>query len=154
MTPGYLGPRQPSWLYVTLYLTKRFLATSVDRSHFLKFKEAIKAMPKQLCLGHQSGQQPAWLNLWLSDFVVRQGLRVLQGGVIHKDSLYVDDLLLYISNPSSSIPIIMSILEQFGKFSGYKHSFLLSGRIVGLNTWASSSPNHSLIFSRKLSSHY
>ena len=38
-------------------------------------------------------------------------------------SLYADDLLLYISNPNSSIPSIMSILDQFGKYSGYKLNY-------------------------------
>ena len=32
----------------------------------------------------------------------------------------MDDLLLYLRNPESSIPYIMSILNSFGTFSGYK----------------------------------
>ena len=35
-------------------------------------------------------------------------------------SLYTDDLLLYVRNPSSSIPRILSILDSFCTFSGYK----------------------------------
>lgn len=38
----------------------------------------------------------------------------------HKVSLYVDDLLWYISNPSKSIPAIISTLKKFGQISGYK----------------------------------
>ena len=38
----------------------------------------------------------------------------------HKLSLYADDLLLYVSNPASSIPVISDILTQFGRYSGYK----------------------------------
>ena len=45
---------------------------------------------------------------------------VFRGEREHKVSLYADDLLLYISNPSTSIPSIMSTLESFGKVSGYK----------------------------------
>lgn len=39
-------------------------------------------------------------------------------GRLHKMSFY--DLLLYISNPASSLPIILDIFEKFGKYSGYK----------------------------------
>ncbi len=45
---------------------------------------------------------------------------VTRGGGEHKVSLYADDLLLYISNPSKSIPVIVSALKKFGKISGYK----------------------------------
>lgn len=38
----------------------------------------------------------------------------------HKISFYADDLLLYISNPASSLPIILDIFKKFGKCSGYK----------------------------------
>lgn len=38
----------------------------------------------------------------------------------HKASLYADDLLLYISNPISSGPHILSFLQTFVRFSGYK----------------------------------
>lgn len=41
-------------------------------------------------------------------------------GLVHKLSLYADDLLLYISNPVTSLPPILSILDQFGHLSGYK----------------------------------
>lgn len=44
---------------------------------------------------------------------------VTRGGGEHKVSLYADDLL-YISNPSKSIPVIVSALKKFGKISGYK----------------------------------
>lgn len=43
--------------------------------------------------------------------------------ITHKLSLYADDLLLYVSNPVSSIPIITDILTQFGRYSGYKLNF-------------------------------
>lgn len=35
-------------------------------------------------------------------------------------SLHVDDLLLYVSDPSVSIPAVLSILGSFGTISGYK----------------------------------
>lgn len=39
---------------------------------------------------------------------------ILRGDGMHKVSLYADDLLLYISNPSLSLPRIMAILSDFG----------------------------------------
>ncbi len=39
---------------------------------------------------------------------------------LHKIYFYADDLLLYISNPASSLPIILDNFEKFGKYSGYK----------------------------------
>ena len=43
-----------------------------------------------------------------------------RGGSYHKLSLYADDLLLYLSNPVSSLPVIINLLNEFGKLSGYK----------------------------------
>lgn len=45
---------------------------------------------------------------------------VLRSGIEIKLSLYVDDLLLYVSNPISNFPIILSMLQKFGSFSGHK----------------------------------
>lgn len=42
------------------------------------------------------------------------------GGSHHKLSLYADDLLLYVSDPKSSLSFIINLLDQFGKLSGYK----------------------------------
>ncbi len=43
--------------------------------------------------------------------------------VEHRVSLYADDLLLYLSHPASSAHKVVSILEEFGSFSGYKLNF-------------------------------
>lgn len=54
---------------------------------------------------------------------VRQSL-IIKGlkrlGVEHKVSLYAHDALLFISNPLSSIPALLDLLDKFGKLSGYK----------------------------------
>ena len=39
---------------------------------------------------------------------------ITQGERVHKVSLYVDDLLLYITNPAMSLPPILSWLQDFG----------------------------------------
>ncbi len=43
-----------------------------------------------------------------------------RGKTEHKVSLYADDLLLYISHPVKSVPVILEILKEFGAISGYK----------------------------------
>lgn len=50
-------------------------------------------------------------------------LGVTRREMTHKVSLYVDDLLLYISSPENSIPHLIEVLREFGKFSGYKLNF-------------------------------
>lgn len=42
------------------------------------------------------------------------------GGEVHKISLYADDVLVYISEPLSSVPRLMQNFTTFGKISGYK----------------------------------
>lgn len=51
---------------------------------------------------------------------------VSRAGSDFKVSLYADDLLLYISDPVYNIPVIILMLERFGKFSGYKVNILKS----------------------------
>ena len=45
---------------------------------------------------------------------------IWRGEVEHKVSLYADDLLLFVSKPSTSLPEALTILENFSQFSGYK----------------------------------
>ncbi len=45
---------------------------------------------------------------------------IIRGGQEHKVSLYADDLLLYISDPSKSLLHVLKIVDMFGRLSGYK----------------------------------
>lgn len=45
---------------------------------------------------------------------------IWRGSTQHKVSLYADDLLLFVSNPGTSLHSAMSLLNNFGQFSGYK----------------------------------
>uniref|UniRef100_A0A8C7XGJ8 Reverse transcriptase domain-containing protein n=1 Tax=Oryzias sinensis TaxID=183150 RepID=A0A8C7XGJ8_9TELE len=45
---------------------------------------------------------------------------ILRGGVNHKVALYADDLLLFISDPTISMPSVLALLREFGQISGYK----------------------------------
>lgn len=44
----------------------------------------------------------------------------IRGGLEHKISLYADDILLFISDPMLSAPMVLNTLETFVKISGYK----------------------------------
>ena len=41
----------------------------------------------------------------------------------HKISLYADDVLLFITQPELSIMSVLSVINEFSKFSGYKIHF-------------------------------
>ena len=45
---------------------------------------------------------------------------VWRGGTQHKVSLYADDLLLFVSNPDTSMQFALSLFNHFSQFSGYK----------------------------------
>ncbi len=61
------------------------------------------------------------LAIWLREEVDFKGIKRIDRE--YKLSLYADDLILFISDPVVSVPIILSILNQFGKISGYKINF-------------------------------
>lgn len=44
---------------------------------------------------------------------------ISMGGVEYKISLYADDVLITIKDPSSGLPLLMKMLETYGEYSGY-----------------------------------
>lgn len=58
------------------------------------------------------------LAIWLQSEERFRG--ITRFGLAHKLSLFADDLLLFISDPVSSLPVVLNIFEQFGRLSGYK----------------------------------
>lgn len=63
---------------------------------------------------------------------------IQRAGLEHKVSLYADDMLLYLSQPLSSLPKLVTLLTEFGKISGYKVNIQKSelmpvGQPVGVN---------------------
>ena len=85
------------------------------------------------------------LAMWLRSEGRFEG--IMRFGSSHKLSLYADDLLLYVSNPASSIPVILNILEQFQKLSGYKLN-LQKSEYLPVNPLAESLPHALFPFSR------
>lgn len=63
----------------------------------------------------------------------------------HRVSLYADDLLLYISDPVSCVPNIINILNDFGRFSGYKLN-LSKSECFPVNNLALHIPDNTLPF--------
>lgn len=56
----------------------------------------------------------------------------------HHLSLYADDVLLFLENPTQSVPHLLSICEDFGKLSGFKINWSKSA-LLHLNCQAKSS---------------
>lgn len=81
------------------------------------------------------------LAIWLRSEVGFQGITRLS--TVHKVSLYADDLLLYISDPVNSFPIILNILNEYGSVSGYKINYSKS-IIFPINELAKQLP-HSIV---------
>uniref|UniRef100_A0A3P9JW43 Reverse transcriptase domain-containing protein n=1 Tax=Oryzias latipes TaxID=8090 RepID=A0A3P9JW43_ORYLA len=61
------------------------------------------------------------LAIWLRSEAAFIGIKRL--GTVHKVSLYADDLLLYVSDPITSVPIILNILQEYSNISGYKLNY-------------------------------
>ncbi len=51
----------------------------------------------------------------------------------YKLLLYADDLFLYVTDPTASIPAVLGILDTFGSFSSYKLN-LRKSECFSLNT--------------------
>lgn len=70
---------------------------------------------------------------------------ISRSGIEHKVSLYADDLLLYVSNISTSIPAALQCLTTFGSLSGYKVNYSKS-EFFPINAAARAYPTHSFPF--------
>lgn len=55
---------------------------------------------------------------WIRQTQTIEGIYVNRD--VHKVALYADDVLVYLNNPTKSLPTLMTLLETFGKHSGYK----------------------------------
>uniref|UniRef100_A0A3P8TVH1 Reverse transcriptase domain-containing protein n=1 Tax=Amphiprion percula TaxID=161767 RepID=A0A3P8TVH1_AMPPE len=62
-------------------------------------------------------------------------LGVSYGGETYKISLYADDVILYISDPQTSIAPLLETLQQFGKVSGYKVNETKSEALMLVGNW-------------------
>ena len=74
---------------------------------------------------------------------------ISRGGIEHKVSLYADDLLVYLYSPDKSIPLILSVLTEFGHISGYKLN-LQKSEFMPVNATAIAYPLSKLPFRTSL----
>ena len=72
---------------------------------------------------------------------------VLREGQELKVSLYADDLLLYMSDPTLSLPHVLDILKRFGGVSGYKLN-LQKSELLPINSKAAALPSDLFPFKR------
>lgn len=77
------------------------------------------------------------LAIWLRQEGGFEG--ITRAGKIHKLSLYADDLLLYMSDPAASLPVVLNILDKFGSYSGYKLN-LCKSELLPINSSAKNIP--------------
>lgn len=68
-----------------------------------------------------------------------------RGGLTHKLSLFADDLLLYCSDPLTSVPVALDVIHSFGKVSGYKIN-LTKSILFPINAGASLLPLRQIPF--------
>lgn len=55
---------------------------------------------------------------------VHDGLAGIQiGEQEHRISLYADDVILFLTRLKDSIPNVITLIQKFGEFSGYKINF-------------------------------
>ena len=78
---------------------------------------------------------------------------VVRGGREYRVSLYADDLLLFLSNPTTAAPHVLNILAKFGKFSLNRQNNHFTSPNLDLNTLAYKSPTNSLLFSQQIINH-
>ena len=67
-------------------------------------------------MGVAKAVQP--LSQWIKQNENIKGIAIK--GDEQKIALLADDVLLYSTHPIRSLPVLMSTLEEFGLFSGYK----------------------------------
>lgn len=60
-----------------------------------------------------------------NDGKLSSGFEEKLGPQIYKLALYTDDLLLYITNPCTSIPFLIQEFEIYGQFSNFKVKYRL-----------------------------
>lgn len=72
---------------------------------------------------------------------IRQDIRIQgiedEGKSVHKIALFADDVLLFIENPSCSIPPLMQCLHEYGRVSGYKINESKSEALLISGVWPS-----------------
>ena len=71
---------------------------------------------------------------------------IREGHLEHKIALFADDVILMIKNLHRSIPALLSLIETFGKISGYKVNYSKSSIMLLNETERKNSPVYGFYF--------
>ena len=117
-----LGPKFISWIRILYKCPMAAVRTNNNLSTYFELHRGTRQGCPMSPLVFAIAMEP--LAIALRQNVNIKG--ITRAGLEQKVSLYADDMLLYISDPHSSIPKLMALLTEFGKISGYKINFLKS----------------------------
>lgn len=110
------GDRFSSWIQLLYTNPQASVCTGDTRSEYFPLSRGTRQGCPLSPLLFAVAIEP--LSIALRSSPLFQGVH--REGVEHRVSLYADDLLLYATDPATAIPAIISILGEFGTFSGYK----------------------------------
>lgn len=92
--------------------------------YLLQFVQTVYPPHFPTCLWYQTGMSIIASLVCHSCRTSSSGLPTVRGiqrgGIENKNFLYVNDMLLYVSDPITSLPKILKMLTEFGVISGYK----------------------------------
>lgn len=115
----HFGPKFISWIRLLYTLPVAAIRTNNNLSTYFELKRGTRQGCPLSPLLFAVALEP--LALALKQCPTIKGIH--RAGSEHKVSLYADDMLLFISDPLSSLPELSSLLTKFGKISGYKVNF-------------------------------
>ena len=110
------GTKFTSWVRVLYSLPLAAIRTNNTLSSFFSLGRGTRQGCPSSSLLFALAIEP--LAIALHSNVSIKGIQ--RGNTEHKVSLYADNMLLYLSDPLSSLPLTPGLLDTFGKISGYK----------------------------------
>lgn len=114
-----IGPKFISWIKLLYTSPKASVNTNGTRSQYFTLSRSTRQGCPLSPLLFTVAIEP--LSIALKSASYNQGIS--RGGSKHILSLYADDLLLFVSDPLTTIPLIIELLNRFGTFSGYKLNY-------------------------------
>lgn len=109
-------PKFISWIKTLYTLPTAAVRTNNNLSSYFQLQYGTRQGSPLSPLLFAVAMEPLALALWQNPKIKGS----LRAGLEHKVSLYADNMLLFLSDPHQSIPILLSILSKFGEKSGYK----------------------------------
>ena len=114
-----IGSRFISWIALLYSSPKASVSTNGIKSQYFTLSRGTRQGCPLSPLLFAVAIEPLSIALKLANF----SKEIHRCGIEHTLSLYADDLLLFISDPVTTIPKTIELLSNFGTFSGYKLNF-------------------------------